>query len=219
MFGGSRTHAGWGSPTNRSEISHRPSCFLPPGWDIFPPTESEPLWPPACCDRIVPDFLGFFKFSLLLLWFGFCCVLFVHWLTVNMQFNKNFFFSVHFLLVSTEKRQDNGRVYFVNHNTRTTQWDDPRTQGWDPTPPPPNPPNPNPDAYEPVWVCMSLAAWRRYAALAAPLAVVADRNVVFHQKATALIWKVWEVTSASATFKPLIPKLGAFRQEFKTFLT
>uniref|UniRef100_A0A4W6ENW0 E3 ubiquitin-protein ligase n=1 Tax=Lates calcarifer TaxID=8187 RepID=A0A4W6ENW0_LATCA len=28
-----------------------------------------------------------------------------------------------------EKRQDNGRVYFVNHNTRTTQWDDPRTQG------------------------------------------------------------------------------------------
>lgn len=33
--------------------------------------------------------------------------------------------------VSTEKRQDNGRIYFVNHNTRTTQWDDPRTQGWD----------------------------------------------------------------------------------------
>ncbi|XP_037308305.2 NEDD4-like E3 ubiquitin-protein ligase WWP2 isoform X2 [Pungitius pungitius] len=28
-----------------------------------------------------------------------------------------------------EKRQDNGRIYFVNHNTRTTQWDDPRTQG------------------------------------------------------------------------------------------
>ncbi|XP_029008939.1 NEDD4-like E3 ubiquitin-protein ligase WWP2 isoform X1 [Betta splendens] len=28
-----------------------------------------------------------------------------------------------------EKRQDNGRVYYVNHNTRTTQWDDPRTQG------------------------------------------------------------------------------------------
>lgn len=28
-----------------------------------------------------------------------------------------------------EKRQDNGRMYFVNHNTRTTQWDDPRTQG------------------------------------------------------------------------------------------
>lgn len=33
--------------------------------------------------------------------------------------------------MSAEKRQDNGRVYFVNHNTRTTQWDDPRTQGWD----------------------------------------------------------------------------------------
>ncbi|KAL7979679.1 hypothetical protein Chor_004837 [Crotalus horridus] len=29
-----------------------------------------------------------------------------------------------------EKRQDNGRVYYVNHNTRTTQWEDPRTQGW-----------------------------------------------------------------------------------------
>ncbi|XP_060110126.1 LOW QUALITY PROTEIN: NEDD4-like E3 ubiquitin-protein ligase WWP2 [Heteronotia binoei] len=28
-----------------------------------------------------------------------------------------------------EKRQDNGRGYFVNHNTRTTQWEDPRTQG------------------------------------------------------------------------------------------
>lgn len=29
-----------------------------------------------------------------------------------------------------EKRQDNGRVYYVNHNTRTTQWEDPRTQGY-----------------------------------------------------------------------------------------
>lgn len=29
----------------------------------------------------------------------------------------------------SEKRQDNGRVYYVNHNTRTTQWEDPRTQG------------------------------------------------------------------------------------------
>ncbi|XP_061429117.1 NEDD4-like E3 ubiquitin-protein ligase WWP1 [Lethenteron reissneri] len=29
-----------------------------------------------------------------------------------------------------EKRvEQNGRVYFVNHNTRTTQWEDPRTQG------------------------------------------------------------------------------------------
>ncbi|XP_077144642.1 NEDD4-like E3 ubiquitin-protein ligase WWP2 [Ranitomeya variabilis] len=28
-----------------------------------------------------------------------------------------------------EKRQDNGRVYYVNHNTRITQWEDPRTQG------------------------------------------------------------------------------------------
>ncbi|CAI5782268.1 NEDD4-like E3 ubiquitin-protein ligase WWP2 [Podarcis lilfordi] len=28
-----------------------------------------------------------------------------------------------------EKRQDNRRIYYVNHNTRTTQWEDPRTQG------------------------------------------------------------------------------------------
>ncbi|KAM6946380.1 NEDD4-like E3 ubiquitin-protein ligase WWP2 [Aplochiton taeniatus] len=34
-----------------------------------------------------------------------------------------------------EKRQDNGRVYFVNHNTRTTQWEDPRTQGMVQEPP------------------------------------------------------------------------------------
>lgn len=30
-----------------------------------------------------------------------------------------------------EKRTDsNGRVYFVHHPTRATQWEDPRTQGW-----------------------------------------------------------------------------------------
>ena len=29
-----------------------------------------------------------------------------------------------------EKRSDkNGRVYFVNHSTRTTQWEDPRVSG------------------------------------------------------------------------------------------
>ena len=29
-----------------------------------------------------------------------------------------------------EKRvEPNGRVYFVNHKNRTTQWEDPRTQG------------------------------------------------------------------------------------------
>lgn len=32
--------------------------------------------------------------------------------------------------ISAEKRADaNGRVYFVNHKNRTTQWEDPRTQG------------------------------------------------------------------------------------------
>uniref|UniRef100_A0A8C9N417 E3 ubiquitin-protein ligase n=1 Tax=Serinus canaria TaxID=9135 RepID=A0A8C9N417_SERCA len=40
--------------------------------------------------------------------------------------------SLPFLL---EKRQDNGRVYYVNHNTRTTQWEDPRTQGMIQEPP------------------------------------------------------------------------------------
>lgn len=31
---------------------------------------------------------------------------------------------------SSERRVDsNDRVYFVNHNTKTTQWEDPRTQG------------------------------------------------------------------------------------------
>lgn len=31
---------------------------------------------------------------------------------------------------SWEKRmQPDGRVYFVNHKNRTTQWEDPRTQG------------------------------------------------------------------------------------------
>lgn len=31
----------------------------------------------------------------------------------------------------SEKRvEPNGRVYFVNHKNRTTQWEDPRTQGY-----------------------------------------------------------------------------------------
>jgi hypothetical protein len=28
-----------------------------------------------------------------------------------------------------EKRWNNSRYYFINHKTRTTQWEDPRTQG------------------------------------------------------------------------------------------
>jgi len=28
-----------------------------------------------------------------------------------------------------EKRWNNQRFYFINHKTRTTQWEDPRTQG------------------------------------------------------------------------------------------
>lgn len=33
-------------------------------------------------------------------------------------------------LSTLERRVDsNDRVYFVNHNTKTTQWEDPRTQG------------------------------------------------------------------------------------------
>lgn len=36
-----------------------------------------------------------------------------------------------FILYVLEKRVDStDRVYFVNHNTKTTQWEDPRTQGY-----------------------------------------------------------------------------------------
>uniref|UniRef100_A0A674BAY3 E3 ubiquitin-protein ligase n=1 Tax=Salmo trutta TaxID=8032 RepID=A0A674BAY3_SALTR len=55
------------------------------------------------------------------------------------QFNQRFIFGVRhgllsfllFVLMSTaEKRTDtNGRVYFVHHTSRMTQWEDPRTQG------------------------------------------------------------------------------------------
>uniref|UniRef100_A0A665UK87 E3 ubiquitin-protein ligase n=1 Tax=Echeneis naucrates TaxID=173247 RepID=A0A665UK87_ECHNA len=45
------------------------------------------------------------------------------------QFSQRFLYQVIQVFTGQEKRQDNGRVYFVNHNTRTTQWDDPRTQG------------------------------------------------------------------------------------------
>uniref|UniRef100_A0A8C3V724 E3 ubiquitin-protein ligase n=1 Tax=Catharus ustulatus TaxID=91951 RepID=A0A8C3V724_CATUS len=52
------------------------------------------------------------------------------------QFSQRFLYQLTlplpFLL---EKRQDNGRVYYVNHNTRTTQWEDPRTQGMIQEPP------------------------------------------------------------------------------------
>uniref|UniRef100_A0A8C9V6Z3 E3 ubiquitin-protein ligase n=1 Tax=Scleropages formosus TaxID=113540 RepID=A0A8C9V6Z3_SCLFO len=51
------------------------------------------------------------------------------------QFNQRFIFGVEFdplgpLPHGWEKRTDtNGRVYFVHHPTRSTQWEDPRTQG------------------------------------------------------------------------------------------
>uniref|UniRef100_A0A4W6CWH4 E3 ubiquitin-protein ligase n=1 Tax=Lates calcarifer TaxID=8187 RepID=A0A4W6CWH4_LATCA len=53
------------------------------------------------------------------------------------QFNQRFIFGVRLppyklelLLCLSEKRTDtNGRVYFVHHPTRSTQWEDPRTQG------------------------------------------------------------------------------------------
>uniref|UniRef100_A0AAY4EUP5 E3 ubiquitin-protein ligase n=1 Tax=Denticeps clupeoides TaxID=299321 RepID=A0AAY4EUP5_9TELE len=48
------------------------------------------------------------------------------------QFNQRFIYgvSVSLCLSPTEKRTDsNGRMYFVHHPTRTTQWEDPRTQG------------------------------------------------------------------------------------------
>uniref|UniRef100_A0A8B9GDX3 HECT-type E3 ubiquitin transferase n=1 Tax=Amazona collaria TaxID=241587 RepID=A0A8B9GDX3_9PSIT len=49
------------------------------------------------------------------------------------QFNQRFIYGVRNMMigkVEREKRTDsNGRVYFVNHNTRITQWEDPRSQG------------------------------------------------------------------------------------------
>uniref|UniRef100_A0A8B9RJB6 E3 ubiquitin-protein ligase n=1 Tax=Astyanax mexicanus TaxID=7994 RepID=A0A8B9RJB6_ASTMX len=48
------------------------------------------------------------------------------------QFNQRFIYGVSDLsfFLHAEKRTDsNGRMYFVHHPTRTTQWEDPRTQG------------------------------------------------------------------------------------------
>uniref|UniRef100_A0A8D2N6U6 E3 ubiquitin-protein ligase n=1 Tax=Zonotrichia albicollis TaxID=44394 RepID=A0A8D2N6U6_ZONAL len=48
------------------------------------------------------------------------------------QFNQRYLYSVNgfFSFFPLERRVDsNDRVYFVNHNTKTTQWEDPRTQG------------------------------------------------------------------------------------------
>ncbi|KAJ8010398.1 hypothetical protein DPEC_G00074660 [Dallia pectoralis] len=56
------------------------------------------------------------------------------------QFNQRYLYSAQMMLAENdplgplppgwERRVDsNDRVYFVNHNTKTTQWEDPRTQG------------------------------------------------------------------------------------------
>uniref|UniRef100_A0A8C6SN70 HECT-type E3 ubiquitin transferase n=1 Tax=Neogobius melanostomus TaxID=47308 RepID=A0A8C6SN70_9GOBI len=42
------------------------------------------------------------------------------------QFNQRFIYGVTILQTRTDS---NGRVYFVHHTTRSTQWEDPRTQG------------------------------------------------------------------------------------------
>lgn len=48
-------------------------------------------------------------------------------LFLGLCFNKKIYY---IFFTFTEKRVDpNGRVYFVNHKNRTTQWEDPRTQG------------------------------------------------------------------------------------------
>lgn len=52
-------------------------------------------------------------------------------LHVVLQIKNNIIY-MHVCVWSTEKRTDsNGRMYFVHHTTRSTQWEDPRTQGWD----------------------------------------------------------------------------------------
>jgi len=41
------------------------------------------------------------------------------------------YFHILLLFAISEKRVDqNNRVYFVNHKNRTTQWEDPRIQGY-----------------------------------------------------------------------------------------
>uniref|UniRef100_A0A4W5RQ48 HECT-type E3 ubiquitin transferase n=1 Tax=Hucho hucho TaxID=62062 RepID=A0A4W5RQ48_9TELE len=46
------------------------------------------------------------------------------------QFNQSLVFALFVLMSTAEKRTDtNGRVYFVHHTSRMTQWEDPRTQG------------------------------------------------------------------------------------------
>lgn len=45
-------------------------------------------------------------------------------------FEQSRYSVVFFFFLLSERRVDsNDRVYFVNHNTKTTQWEDPRTQG------------------------------------------------------------------------------------------
>lgn len=173
MFAWSPAHTRAMDWTNLSEISHKPSCFLPPGWDIFPPKEREPLWPLACCDRTVTDFLGGFVYLLLL--FGFCCFFFCFFfncLTVNMKYHKTFFF---LLFISCFFPQRSARTMAEYTLSTTTHGQHSGTilgpKGETPTP--------HPDAYKRVWVCMSLTASSRYAALVATLAVErADRNIV-----------------------------------------
>lgn len=120
--------------TGRSEISHKLAGFLSQEWDIFSPysprKESKPPWPPTFdYGGIFPDF-------------------FSSQLSLSIKTHHH---SV-LLLASTEKRQDNGRVYFVNHNTRTTQWDDPRTQGWDC-----EPERVLKNVHECAWVCLHVS--------------------------------------------------------------
>lgn len=73
-------------------------------------------------DHLLPD-----PFSILF-WIHFTISMnycFLHLIAFTSCFNQ----SSHF--AHTEKREEpNGRTYFVNHNTRTTQWEDPRTQGY-----------------------------------------------------------------------------------------
>ena len=46
-------------------------------------------------------------------------------LSISLIFARNLLHDIF-----SEKRVDStGRVYFVNHKNRTTQWEDPRTQG------------------------------------------------------------------------------------------
>ena len=57
-----------------------------------------------------------------------CFLLVVQHVVIHVA-PANGLISVAFVLFLEKRMDDHGRVYFVNHKNRATQWEDPRTQG------------------------------------------------------------------------------------------